>query len=139
MTGSALTRDEATAEFTRLENAWWTALRDRDWPAARRHMRDDFSITTAGWHDAPIGGDAWLESLAGRYRLDAFDYDELSVRQFGDVAVVQCRSHQRGIFADSGEPWSGTFRYTDVWVRDGDAPWQVAVRHAGMRPNAVPS
>jgi hypothetical protein len=25
------------------------ALRDREWKITRRYMRDDFSITTAGW------------------------------------------------------------------------------------------
>jgi ketosteroid isomerase-like protein len=118
------------AEFAELENAWWRALRDRDWVGARSFMRDDFSITTAGWIDAPLGADAWLESLAGRYQLDFFDYDEITVRTYGDVAVVQSRSHQRGTLADTGEGWSGTFRYTDVWVRDGDRRWQIAVRHA---------
>ena len=122
-----------TAELTRREHEWWDALRDRDWPAARRFMRADFSITTAGWIDAPIGADAWLESIAGRYRLDEFDYDEVAVRRYGDVAVVQCRSRQAGIHQDSGEKWSGTFRYTDVWVHDAVAGWQIGVRHAGMR------
>jgi ketosteroid isomerase-like protein len=125
--------DELAAEFTRYETEWWVALRDRNWPAARRFMREDFSITTAGWVDAPLGADAWLESLAGSFRLDHFDYDDLTVRRYGDVAVVQSRSHQRGILIDSDEPWSGTFRYTDVWVRDRAAGWQIAVRHAGMR------
>jgi Domain of unknown function (DUF4440) len=125
--------DELAAELTRRENEWWVALRDRDWPAARRFMRRDFSITTAGWIDAPLGADAWLESLAGRYRLDHFDYDEFAVRRYDDVAVVQCRSHQHGTLLDSGEAWSGTFRYTDVWVRDPAAGWLIAVRHAGMR------
>ncbi|MBA3687756.1 MAG: nuclear transport factor 2 family protein [Chloroflexi bacterium] len=97
-------------------------------------MRDDFSITTAGWIDAPLGADAWLESLAGRYRLEHVDYDEVSARRYGDVAVVQSRSHQHGTMADGGEPWSGTFRYTDIWVWDAVAGWQIAVRHAGMRP-----
>jgi ketosteroid isomerase-like protein len=121
------------AELTELENGWWRALRDRDWAAARGFMRDDFSITTAGWIDAPLGADAWLESLAGRYQLDAFDYDEVAVRRYGDVAVVQCRSHQSGSLRDTGEPWSESFRYTDVWVRDDTAGWRIAVRHAGLR------
>ena len=122
-----------TIELTGLENAWWRALRDRDWGIARGYMRDDFSITTAGWIDAPLGADAWLESLAGRYQLDEFDYDEVLVRRYGDVAVVQSRSHQSGTLNDTGEPWSGTFRYSDVWVRDAAHGWQIAVRHAGMR------
>ncbi|MEO8462510.1 MAG: nuclear transport factor 2 family protein [Chloroflexota bacterium] len=121
------------AELTELEHAWWRALRDREWDAARRFMRPDFSITTAGWIDAPIGADAWLDTLAGRYQLDAFDYDEVAVRRYGDVAVVQCRSRQNGSLIDTGESWSETFRYTDVWVRDDAAGWQIAIRHAGLR------
>lgn len=74
-----------------------------------------------------------LESLAGRYQLEAFDYDEIAVQRYGDVAVVQCRSQQSGTLNDTGEPWSATFRYTDVWVRDDAAGWQIAVRHAGLR------
>jgi ketosteroid isomerase-like protein len=65
--------------------------------------------------------------------LDFFDYDQIAVRLYGDVAVVQSRSHQSGTLADTGEAWSGTFPYTDVWVRDQEAGWQIAVRHAGMR------
>lgn len=121
------------AELKALESAWWVALRDGQWDVARRYMRDDFTVTTAGWIDAPLGRDAWLDSLAGRYHLEAFDYDELTVHRYGEVAVVQCRSHQSGTLLDNGEPWSGTFRYTDVWVHGPDAGWQIAVRHAGMR------
>lgn len=95
-----------TAELLALESAWWVALRDREWDTARRYMRDDFSITTAGWIDAPIGRDVWLEGLAGQYRLDSFDYDDLTARRYGDVAVVQCRSHQGGTFQGSGEACS---------------------------------
>ena len=49
------------------------ALRDREWKITRRYMRDDFSITTAGWVDAPLGPGAWLESLTGWYEVDEFD------------------------------------------------------------------
>ena len=81
---------ELRPELTELENAWWRDLRDRDWELARRYMRHDFSITTAGWIDAPLEADAWLDSLAGRYRLDDFD-DEVSARRYGDVARVHLR------------------------------------------------
>lgn len=125
------------SEFADLETRWWDALQGRDWTKARTFMREDFSITTAGWIDAPLGADDWLASLAGRYRLDHFEYDDLAVRIYGDVAVVQCRCRQRGIFTETGEAWSGTFRYTDVWVRDPKLGWQIAVRQAGMRPPAA--
>jgi ketosteroid isomerase-like protein len=110
------------------------ALRDRDWRAARAFMRDDFLITTAGWIDAPIGPDAWLETLAGRYTLERFDYDEIIVRDFGDTAVVLSRSRQDGTMADTGASWAESFRYTDIWVRGGDAAWRIGARHAGIRP-----
>lgn len=133
MEGAVSDDNVLTGELTERENGWWRALRDRDWDAARQFMRDDFSITTAGWLDAPVGRDAWLESVAGRYQIDAFDYDEVAVRRYGHVAVVQCRSHQSGHLNDTGEPWSETFRYTDVWVHDDASGWQIAVRHAGLR------
>ena len=120
------------AEMTALEHGWFEAVRVQDWELARRFMRDDFSITTAGWMDGPVDGAEWLIHLAGRYRLDAFDYDDIRVRRYGDVAVVQCRSTQSGTILDSGESWSETFRYTDVWVFDTDR-WQIAVRQATIR------
>ena len=132
--GQALTTTALVAEFAEIETRWWRALQDRDWAKARAFMRDDFSITTAGWIDAPLGADAWLASLAGRYRLDFFEYDDIAVRIYGSVAVVQSRCRQRGIFVDTGEAWSATFRYTDVWVRESNVVWQIAVRQAGMRP-----
>jgi ketosteroid isomerase-like protein len=128
---------EAAAELRTLlierEYEWWRAIQVEDWDLARTFMRDDFSITTAGWIDAPIGREAWLESLATRYVLDAFEFDEVEARRYGDVAVIQCRSAQSGHFKESSEPWNGVFRYTDVWVLDGDESWRIAVRHAGMR------
>jgi RimJ/RimL family protein N-acetyltransferase len=126
--------DDLATHLTERTHAWWHALRDRDWPAARAFMRDDFLITTAGWIDAPIGPDAWLETLAGRYTLQAFDYDEVIVRDFGDTAVVLSRSRQEGTMSDTGASWAESFRYTDVWVVDGDGVWRIATRHAGIRP-----
>ncbi len=129
-----MTKDQTlVAKFTALENAWWRALRDRDWSDARAFMRDDFLITTAGWVDAPLGVDTWLESLAGRYQLDHFEYQEILVRRYGNVAVVLSRSTQAGRMLDTGEAWAGTFRYTDVWIEEDPGGWRIAARHAGMR------
>ena len=130
--------DVLAAQLIERTNAWWRALRDRDWPAARAFMRDDFLITTAGWIDTPIGADAWLESLAGRYALESFDYDQVIVRDFGDVALVFSRSQQQGTMADTGASWAESFRYTDAWVRDADDGWRIATRHAGIRPRQTP-
>jgi hypothetical protein len=121
--------------MTAAEIGWFEALRLQDWDRAREFMHVDFSITTAGWLDAPASTEEWLTHLAGRYRLDSFDYDDLRVRRYGDVAVVQCRSYQSGAILDSGEPWSESFRYTDVWVLDSGS-WRIAARQATMRPRS---
>lgn len=54
---------------------------------------------------------------------DAFDVDELSVRVYGDTAVVTGRSTPKG--RDSkGEAINGRYRFTRVWVKRS-GKWQV--------------
>lgn len=129
---------DLAAHLLQRTNEWWRALRDRDWPAARAIMRDDFLITTAGWVDAPVGPDGWLEHLSGRYTLERFEYDQVIVRDYGQVAVMLSRSQQAGTMADTGAAWEESFRYTDVWVRDAGDEWRIAIRQAGIRPRRTP-
>jgi uncharacterized protein (TIGR02246 family) len=54
---------------------------------------------------------------------DSFETEDLSVRFYGETAVVTGRSTPRG--KDSkGQPITGRFRFTRVWVRR-DGRWQV--------------
>ena len=123
--------DSERSEFLALEKRWTGALRDGDFDAVRQDLAPDFTITTAGWFDAPIGREEWLAAV-GAHGLKMFAYDDLSVRRYDACAVVQCRCRQAGVRA-AGEGWEMTFRYTDVWIR---APrgWQLVVRHASARP-----
>jgi hypothetical protein len=98
-------------------------------------MTDEFSITTAGWLDTPADGRAWLGHAFERFRLDWFAYDDVRVREYGGrgVVVSQSRCRQRGTDLSTGGPWAMVFRYTDVWIRDGDS-WRIDVRQATGRP-----
>jgi ketosteroid isomerase-like protein len=128
--------DETTElrdQILNLEEGWTAAQVDRDADRIRSFMTDDFSITTAGWLDAPADRETWLEHLFERFRLDWFAYDDVRVRRYGDVAIAQARCRQRGLDLARGEPWAMVFRYTDVWVRDGRS-WRIAVRQATGRP-----
>jgi len=106
-----------------------SALSRSDINAAAALLRDDFLMTTAGWIAEPVGKNAWLDSLTEQITLDSFDLHLLATQQFGDVAIALVESMQEG--THNGEPFSLTFRYTDVWVR-GDSGWALATRHASI-------
>ncbi len=57
--------------------------------------------------------------------LDEFDLRLIATRRFGDVAVVVAESaRRRGL--TNGDAFAMTFRYTDVWVREGNG-WRLAL------------
>ncbi len=123
--------DRDVDELERSENKLLESLSRGDLDAAGSLLHDDFLITTAGWIAEPVGKKAWLDALTGRMTLDSFDLRVLATQQFGDVAVAIAESAQEG--THDGKPFSLTFRYTDVWVRD-DSDWALATRHASIVP-----
>jgi len=119
-------------ELEKAERELLGALSRSDTGAAAALLRDDFLITTAGWIAEPVGKNVWLDSLTEQMTLDSFDLRLLATQQFGDVAVALVESMQEG--THNGEPFSLTFRYTDVWVREGSR-WALATRHASIVPH----
>ena len=119
-------------ELEKAERELLGALSRSDTGAAAALLRDDFLITTAGWIAEPVGKNVWLDSLTEQMTLDSFDLRLLATQQFGDVAVALVESMQEG--THNGEPFSLTFRYTDVWVRGGSG-WALATRHASIVPH----
>lgn len=61
------------------------------------------------------------EIAAGVLRLTSVRYDSLTVRLYGDVAVLQGIADNAGSYG--GMPFSGRIRYTRVFVRR-DGRWQ---------------
>ena len=114
-----------------VERGLLEALQRADLASAADLLHDDFLITTAGWLAEPAGKQKWLDAFAQRMTLENFDLRLLATRSYGDVAVVLSESNQEG--SHDGEPYSMTFRYTDVWVRGGDG-WRLAARHASTVP-----
>jgi ketosteroid isomerase-like protein len=57
--------------------------------------------------------------------------DDVSVRVFGDAAVVTGRTHGVGEF--SGTPYDVVIRFTDTFVRR-DGRWQAVASHASVLP-----
>jgi ketosteroid isomerase-like protein len=123
--------DRDVNELERSERKLLESLSRGDLDAAGSLLRDDFLITTAGWIAEPVGKKAWFDALTGRMTLHSFDLRVLATQEFGDVAVAIAESAQEG--THDGKPFSLTFRYTDVWVRD-DPNWALATRHASIVP-----
>ena len=126
--------DALAGHISGLLDGWTQALVDGDVTRIRSFMTPTFSITTAGWLDTPADRETWLSHALERFRLDAFAYDDVRVRQYGGDAIVsQSRCRQRGTDLVSRDTWAMVFRYTDVWVREGDDAWRIDVRQATGR------
>lgn len=126
----------ADAEIVALEAALRAAQLDADVAALDRLLSDDLLFTGP---DGMLGTKA--EDLAahgsGAVRVRAHDPEELRVRRVGaDVAVVALRT--RLAVEVGGTLVRGTYRYTRVWAREGDAAWRVVGGHVSEVPSRTP-
>ena len=122
-------RDAAHA-LIEAELRWTDTVRRGDGTAAGAFMTGDFTSVTAGSLEPPLGRLAWLERVAVPSTLDGFEYDDFRIRVIDDVALVQsrCREHDMPAGLDAS---TTTFRFTDVWRREGDR-WRIGLRHVGL-------
>jgi ketosteroid isomerase-like protein len=125
--------DDPAAVIPQLEREWMNGWLARDRDTCARILGDDFLLTSArGVLMTKTEWLAALDSIVG----ESFQWEEIRVRPFGDLAVVHCRTKQRASVA--GHDWSGRFLLTDVWVRR-DGRWQVVSRHGtGPLPDSAP-
>lgn len=114
----------AETEIVALERAWMAAWLNRDRALCERILADDFLLTSA--RGVLMGKNEWLDAAMESFRGEAFEWLEIRVRPFGDVAIVHAKARQRA--SVSGQDWSGLFLLTDVWVWRDDR-WQVVSRH----------
>ena len=115
---------DASAVLPVLENDWMQAWIRKDRATCEAILAEDFLLTSA--RGVLMPRDAWLAGAMGPIAGTSFQWEELKVRPFGDMAIVHGRSRQQATV--NGQDWSGVFLTTDVWVlRDGR--WQVVSRH----------
>lgn len=76
----------------------------------------------------------YLGELASRTRSNQqIENEDVSLRIYGDTAIVTGVSVQSG--TNGGKPWSGRFRFTRVWVRDG-GHWKMVASHSSRVASA---
>jgi ketosteroid isomerase-like protein len=121
---------QATAEDSvrALEAARAQAVMSGDTVALSRMLAPDFNeISRLG--TARSRADNIRDIASGRLHLTVIRQDSLTVRIYGDVAVLQGIAYNEGTFG--GMPFTGRIRYTRVFIRR-DGRWQAITMQQTM-------
>ena len=111
-------------ELPQLERAWMDAWVAKDRDTCERILDDEFLLSSA--RGMLVNRSEWLAGAMGSFTCDHFEWQDVLVRPFGNVAIVHSRIEQHA--SVDGKDWSGVFMLTDVWILRGSA-WKVVSRH----------
>ncbi len=113
-----------------LESQRAQALLKADTVALSQLVAEDFvEISRLG--TLRTKADNMREIASGTLKLTSVRYDSLSVRIYGDVAVLQGIADNTGTFR--GFPFTGKIRYTRVFVRRAGRWQAVAMQQTSMQ------
>ena len=127
---SALSADQQTDAVVKdtlvqIEHQWGDALVKRDVEAFGRWIADDWILT---WSDGSrvTKAMALTDLKEGALNVESLQFDDVSVRVYGDTAIVIGLITEKSKFRDGDT--SGKRRFTDVFVKR-DGRWQVVASH----------
>ena len=106
-----------TEEVKRLNRRWMESYVSRDTAFLEQYLADDYVSTFPDGMVLDKKGE--IASLkSGDIALTEMTPSEMNVRTYGEAAVITGRST---IKADvKGEKVSGEYRFTDVWIKQGN-------------------
>lgn len=125
-TGASASEDSVRA----AESARAQALQRADTTALSRLVADEF-IEISRLGQVRTKADNIRDIASGALKLTAVKYDSLTVRIYGDVAVLRGIADNTGTF--HGMPFGGRIRYLRIFVRR-DGRWQAVA----MQQTALP-
>ena len=133
--GAAVPANETGQVIRDLEEELSDAVVAGDAAVFDRLLADDFTHTS---HSGRFRNKAeWMADLRrGATKYTTFKTDDMSVRVYGDTAVVTGRSTPTGTNS-RGEPIEGQYRYLRVWVKH-DGNWQVVAFQGTRIPETQP-
>ena len=117
--------DDVTAQVLAAEERRCAAIAAEDWESLGEIVADDFRYTHSNGKTEDKA--SWIAGIKPRRR--AVEHENLSVRSFGDVALVSGSSVNR-----YAEPFRGDSHYgvildvLQVWVRRPQG-WQIVAQH----------
>ena len=129
-------RHESRREIDQLEEAWRNAVLKADIAAMSALLADDYmAITPNG--TLQTKEQALANMRSGATRIASLEVTDRRVRFYGTTALVTSRADVSG--KNAMGDFSGTFRYTRVYVRNAQGKWKIVsfeanrVREAGER------
>ena len=120
-----MNREHAEQEVARLADAWATAELRGDTASLERTLADDFiGVGPLGFM---LTKQEWLaRHQSGDLKYDALDLDEVTVRVYGEAAIVIGRQTQSAAYR--GNPIKAELRTTLVLVHQ-QGQWRLASLH----------
>ena len=112
---------DAGAELMKMEHDMLAALLKKDAATFGKHFHDDAVLTTPNG-DVQTKPQLLGDVKSGALALEASTISDMKVKVHGDAAVVTYTTTDKGKY--KGQDISGRFRWTDVFVRQGDT-WQL--------------
>ena len=111
--------------ITQLENQWANAILKADVAAQDKIEAPDYTISS---FDGSIASRAENDAdlTSGVYKCASFTIDEMKVSVYGDSAIVHGSESEKSTY--KGADTSGQYRFTDVFVKQGDA-WVAVTTH----------
>lgn len=121
-----MNQEQTVAELTRLDAEFQRAVGAKDVAAVAKFLADDYILVTAS--SRIMTKQELLKEIAPAgltWEMNASR--EVSVRVYGDTAIVTALLEQKGI--DNNERFDSPVRYTDTWLRE-DGTWRQIAAHA---------
>jgi hypothetical protein len=107
--------------LTELNDAYLESVKMGDVERFREILADDFLCSTAD--GALLDKGQFLELTAGPRTLRHLSADDVRIRQFGDVAIINAATYYETIAGQNGRG-----RYTDIWSKRGGT-WRAVSAH----------
>jgi ketosteroid isomerase-like protein len=117
--------DKERNELVAFEQEWAQAFVQNDADAIGRHTSEDWTIITPEGN--VLEGSTFLGLIrSGVLTHEDMTYSDMSVRVYGDTAVVTAQATSKGRF--KGQSFSELERSTDVFVKR-DGQWKCVLTH----------
>jgi ketosteroid isomerase-like protein len=115
-------RHESRHEIDQLEETWKDAILHRNASAMDGLLADDYTAITA--NGTLQSKEQTLASLrAGTLKFSSIEFTDRKVRFYGQTALLTSRAEVKGSNPDGD--FSGSYRYTRVYVRNAQGKWKI--------------